>query len=145
MDWSYATGLFDGEGSITLYFTITRLRLKVEFSCSDDILRNELINFLKDQGIDCRVTSSRNKLGRSVKVSIEKWDSLMIIVPNLSQRAIAKRKHLAVANEVLLLRNSILQRNETLLSHLAEFDALRHKLHALATKGVKTLKPWHRV
>jgi hypothetical protein len=144
MNWDYVAGLFDGEGCVSFQVDGKKFTLRIVFTCSDENVRELLIDFLKDNDIHCVVVPHKNKLGSSVDVAILRWDSIRLLLDGLLKGTIVKRKHLEIAGQILALRDKAKAEGlGAMLEHGTEFDVLRHKLHSLAKKGRKDLKQWH--
>lgn len=146
MNWSYVAGLFDGEGSVSIYQIRNSHSLGVvatlAITCNEPNLIKRVKEFLECRGIRCYVTSSKNPLGYSCKIVINNNEGLEIMINNLLPLVVSKRHQLKIVNHYLLFKKELKGKRELIVNHLDEFDVMRHQLHGLAVKGPIILKAW---
>jgi hypothetical protein len=142
MDWSYVAGLFDGEGSISFTKTKATVVLRINISASYEPTREALRSFLASRGISTGSYTSKNPHGQSHWLSIHTWEGCRKFCHAVYPYLIEKKRHVEIAFRAFQLRTKIATNDEMFFSHMAEFDALRHELHALANKGKPLTVKW---
>lgn len=148
MEWAYVAGLFDGEGSITLYaFTsglgVGGIRLRTTITSNYTPTWQALQHFLSKEGIDSLISHTRNGFGEQSHLQIGKWEHCAKFLNNVQPYSIEKHRHIQIALKAISLHVKCKREGRgAILTHSKEFDVLRHELHALANKGPKMLKTW---
>ena len=144
MNWSYLAGLFDGEGSVTLTQHAKgwgAIRSTMCITGNSKRMRSWVSRFLLQNGARTREGGTRNPRGYSVRISANAWKDCKVFAEGLLRGGVVeKRPHVELFLQAMRVweSRSRLSRRQ----YVARMDEIRRRLHALARKGAKALKPW---
>lgn len=141
MNWDYIVGLFDGEGSLSLMYN-PNLKPQIRISSSSKTHRKAIQEFLQKEGIVSCNFASEVKMGTSGGITVLRWEDCEKFLSHIIDKVVEKKEKALVFKDILTLHRSLRERNERLVDHLAEFDALRRRLHETSKKGRKGLIVW---
>lgn len=144
MNWSYLAGLFDGEGSVTLTqhgrgWGVIRPTMCI--AGNSKRMRSWVSLFLLQNGVRTREAGTRNPRGYSVRISANAWKDCKVFAEGpLRGGVVEKRPHLELFLQAVQVWES--RSGLSRCQYVARMDGIRRRLHALAKKGPRTLKPW---
>jgi len=144
MNWSYLAGLFDGEGSVTLTQKGKGWGVIMSTMCiagNSKCMRSWVALFLLQNGVRTREDGTRNPRGYSVRISANAWKDCKVFAEGLLMGGVVeKRPHVELFLQAVRVWEA--RRRLSRRQYIARMDEIRRRLHALAKKGPKALKPW---
>lgn len=155
MNWSYAAGLFDGKGCVSIgfnhkgsYWIITPM---IIFSGSSTLMEN-LKNFLERENVKANISkSSPSKLFPEAKgtysIYIIRWEGCKRVCSYIWDEVIEKKPVIELLRKAIELHTECIRRRRIggklfTIQDLKELDRIRHEIHKYARKGPKKLKEY---